>query len=197
MLDFEGPWRNLTGMKVLRAILLALAIASTGDGARADERILQFLEDRYTHALMRQVGDPADGTPLALGLADCVDKRALNRRQRNLARRLGKIFERSGVHIDLIAASAWCRAIETAKTLKLRPVTVEPMLNAADASDMDAAERVLDLLDSMRASETALLVTHGGNIKALTGRDSRPGEVIVIRLRPGEDLRIIGAFTPR
>lgn len=184
-------------MKYLPVILLGLVIVQAGAAARADDRILQFLEDRYTHALMRHVGDAADGEPLALGVADCVDKRALNRRQRNLARRLGKTFERSGVHIDLIATSAWCRAIETAKTLKLRPVTVEPILNAADAGDQDAAELVLDLLDSMRASETALLVTHAGNIKALTGRDSHPGDVIVVRLRPGEDLTIIGSYTPQ
>ena len=184
-------------MKYLPALLFGLAIFFNWSGVRADERILQYLEDRYTHALMRQVGDETDGGPLALGLADCVDKRGLNRRQRNLARRLGKIFERSGVHIDLIATSAWCRAIESAKTLKLRPVTVEPILNDADSADAEAAERVLDLLDSMRATETALLVTHSGNIKALTGRDSHPGEIIVIRLRPGSDLELVGAFTPK
>ena len=43
------------------------------------------MEDRWTHALMRQVGDAADVAALGLGKADCVDKRALNRRQRILA----------------------------------------------------------------------------------------------------------------
>lgn len=176
--------------------ILCLTTLLAATSVRADERILQFMEDRWTHALMRHVGDEANGDPLALGVADCVDKRALNRRQRNVARRMGKIFELSGVHIDLIATSEWCRAIETAKTLKLRPVTVEPALSASTSDDTDAPERILELLDGMRASETALLVTHGGNIKALTGRSSQPGEVIVVRLRTGEELEIIGAFVP-
>ena len=182
-------------MKLLLAFVALATVLAPVQG-RADERILQFMEDRWTHALLRHVGDESDSGPLALGLADCVDKRALDRRRRNAARRLGTIFERSGVHIDLIATSEWCRAIETAKLLKLRPVTVEPSLNASAPDDSEAAERILDLFDSMRASETALIVTHAGNIKALTGRDSSPGEVIVVRLRTGEDLEIIGAFTP-
>ena len=166
------------------------------NSAQANERILQFMEDRWTHALMRQVGDEADVAPLGLGKADCVDKRALDRRQRILARRLGQVLERSGVHVDLIATSEWCRAIETARTLELRPVTVAPVLNASEPDDTEAAERALELLDIMRRSETALLVTHAGNIKALTGRDSRPGEIIVVRVRPGEELEVIGAFVP-
>ncbi|MEM9059011.1 MAG: hypothetical protein AAGD13_00990 [Pseudomonadota bacterium] len=178
----------------LKFTLPFLAVLLSVSPGQASEQILQFMEDRWTHALMRQVGDEANGEPLALGRANCVDKRALNRRQRNVARRLGQAFERSGIHIDLIATSAWCRAIETARTLKLRPVTVDPILDASTPDDTDASERVLDLLDGMRRTETALLVTHAGNIKALTDRDTRPGEVIVVRLRPGEDIEVIGAY---
>ena len=163
---------------------------------QASERILQFMEDRWTHALMRQVGDAADNEPMGLGKADCVDKRALDRRQRILARRLGQILERSGIHVDLLATSEWCRAIETARTLELRPVTVEPALSASKSDDDNAAEAILELLDIMRRSETALLVTHAGNIKALTGRDASPGEIIVVRLRPGQEIEIVGTFTP-
>ena len=177
-------------------IAAGLVLLLGGNSAHADERILQFMEDRWTHALMRQVGEEAGDAPLGLGKADCVGTRALDRRQRILARRLGQVLERSGVHIDLLATSEWCRAIETARTLELRPVSVEPALNSSAPDDVEAAERVLELLDIMRRSETALLVTHAGNIKALTGRDSRPGEIIVVRVRPGEDIEIIGAFVP-
>ena len=179
-------------MTALRRLCLIVLVAVASTQAAADERIIQFLEDRYTHALMRQVGRE----PEALGLADCTDRKALNRHQRNLARRLGRTFELSGVHVDLLATSAWCQAIETARLLQLRPVTVEPVLNAFAEDDTDAADAVLDLLDGMRPSETALLITHASNIKALTGRDSRPGEVIVVRLRPGEDLRVLGSYRP-
>ena len=81
-------------MKLLLAVF-ALAMVLVPAQGRADERILQFMEDRWTHALLHHVGDESDSGPLALGLADCVDKRALDRRRRNAARRLGTIFERS------------------------------------------------------------------------------------------------------
>lgn len=196
LLDLAAGCRNLMRMDLLHRLVLTVSLALVALPAPADERIIQFLEDHYTHALLRQVGPEAEGAPAALGVADCTDRRALSRHQRNLARRLGRTFERSGVHIDLLATSAWCQAIETAWLLELRPVTVEPVLNAFAEDDTDAADAVLDLLDGMRASETALLVTHAGNIKALTGRDSRPGEVIVVQLRPGEDLRVVGAYLP-
>lgn len=191
----ESPMMNYCRPYIAIVVLTILLGVNV---AQANERILQFMEDRWTHALMHHAGDgtgdSASDAPLGLGKADCVDKRALDRRQRIVARRLGQILERSGVHIDLIATSAWCRAIETAHTLELRPVTVETALNAAAPDDADAADRALELLDIMRRSETALLVTHTGNIKALTGRDSNPGEIIVVRVRPGEDLEVIGAF---
>lgn len=180
-------------LKTVGLFLIGLLAASSG---RANEQILQFMEDRWTHALMRQAGDGANGEPLALGRANCVDKRALDRRQRNTARRLGQVFEWSGVHIDVLATSEWCRSIETAKTLELRPVSVEPALNPSAPDDTDASERILELLDSMRRSETALFVTHSANIKALTARDTIPGEVVVVRLRPGEELEVIGTFRP-
>lgn len=175
-------------------ICLSLLVHS---GAVADERILQFLEDRYTHALMRQVGPEANDAPAALGRADCVERRVLNRHQRNEARRLGRIFERSGIHIDLLATSRWCRAIETAQLLKLRPVREEGALDALSAAPSDQSAEIapiLDLLDGLRSTETALLVTHASNIKALTGRRTQPGEVIIFRLRPGEDLVVWGSY---
>lgn len=178
-------------LQVAICFVAALLSAST---PHADERILQFMEDRWTHALMRQVGDEVNDGPLALGMADCVDKRALNRRQRTFARKLGQVLDRSGVHVDLIATSEWCRAIETARTLELRPVTVETALNPPTPDDTSAAERALEILDNMRRSETALLVTHAENIKSLTDRNSSHGEIIVVRVRPGEDLEVIGSF---
>ena len=189
-LDLATGCRKVENMSPFRRLCLFLPLVLATTQAAADERIIQYLEDRYTHALMRQVG------PEALGVADCTDRKALNRHQRNLARRLGRTFELSGVHVDLLATSAWCQAIETARLLQLRPVTVEPALNAFAPDDTDAADAVLDLLDGMRASETALLITHASNIKALTGRASHPGEVIVVRLRPGEDLRVLGFYLP-
>lgn len=179
----------------LTVALLTFLIALPA-GVRADGRVIQLLEDRYTHVLMRHVGDKAEGEPEALGLADCSDRPTLNRHQKNLARRLGRVFERQGVHIDLIATSAWCSAIETAKTLKLRPVTVEPILNAAEADDVETADATLELLDSLRASEVAMLVTHEGNIRALTGLETMPGEIIIVRLRPGEDLEVRATWRP-
>lgn len=185
-------------MMLLRNLaIIALICTLAPATVMADERILQFLEDRYTHALMRQVGAEAVGQPAALGRADCVEQRALNRHQRNEARRLGRVFERSGIHIDLLATSRWCRAIETAQLLKLRPVREESALDALSANEEEAADQVaaiLDLLDGMRSTETALLVTHASNIRALTGRRTDPGEVIIVRLRPGEDLMVWGSY---
>lgn len=174
-------------MRTLFPLALAAALATS---VSAEERALQFLEDRHTHGLLHQVGDPAEGTPPALGRADCTAVRALTRQQKNHARIVGRVFERSGIHLDQILSSRWCRALETAQLLKLRPVTEEPSLNALE--DEGQTDAVLDLLDGIRAKETALLVTHGANIKALTGEDTVPGEVVIVRLRPGSDPEIRG-----
>lgn len=180
-------------MRLLNLTSLILA-ASIGTSAVADERALQFLEDRHTHGLLHQVGPKAEGTPPALGRADCTAVRALSRQQKNHARTVGRMFERSGIHIDTILTSQWCQAFATAQLLELRPVTEEPTLNASDDDLAPQTDAVLDLLDGIRAKETALLVTHGANIKALTGLDTAPGEVVIVRLRPGSEAEVRGQF---
>lgn len=183
--------RDLWLMKIFSQILFVMLLSAP---ASADERSLQFLEDRYTHAFLHQVGPVAEGTPPALGRADCIDKRPLSRHQRNHARAVGRMFERSGIHLDLILSSRWCQAIATSQLLKLRPVTEEPILNLL-GEDADAqVEATLDLMDGIRPKESALMVTHGANIKAVTGLDTQPGEVVVVRLKPGQDLEIRGRF---
>lgn len=180
----------------MRAVIIFVSLILGASTAHPDERVLQFLEDRYTHALLHHVGPLSEHPPVALGRADCTGVRALSRGQTNLARQLGRIFERSGIHIDLIAASRWCEAVQTAQLLQLRPVTEEPLLNLLDEDPEAQTDATLALLDGQRASETALLVTHGANIEALTGRATVPGEIIVFRLRPGADIEIRGAFRP-
>ena len=178
----------------MRALTLALTAMLFASPAFADERALQFLEDRYTHALLHQVGPTAEGAPQALGRADCTGIRALSRHQKNHARNVGRMFERAGIHIDQILSSRWCQAFATAQLLQLRPVTEEPLLDAL-GDDPDAqTEAVLDLLDGIRAKESALLVTHGANIKALSGLETEPGEVVVLRLRPGGEPEVRGRF---
>jgi len=180
-----------------RCAFLALILSAAALPGRADERVLQFLEDRHTHALLHQVGPVAEGEPRALGRADCTDVRALSRGQRNLARQLGRIFELSGVHIDLIASGRWCSALHTAQLLQLRPVTEEPALDLLGEAPEAQVDAILDLIDGQRPSETALLVTHGRNIEALTGRRARPGEIIVFRLRPRAEIEVRGSFAPK
>ncbi len=180
----------------MRAVVLLLLSALGTTTAHADERVLQFLEDRYTHALMHHTGAPSEEPPDALGRADCTGVRALSRSQTNMARQLGRIFERSGIHIDVIAASRWCEALHTAQLLQLRPVTEEALLNLLGDDPEDQVDAILSLVDGQRATETALLVTHGPNIEALTGIESVPGEVVVFRLRPGADIEIRGSFRP-
>ena len=182
-------------MRALAPTLLALGLGlGLASSALADEKALQFLEDRYTHALLHQVGPVAEGTPPALGRADCTGIRSLSRHQKNHARNVGRMFERAGIHIDMILSSRWCQAFATAQLLELRPVTEEPLLDALGDDPEAQTEAVLDLLDGIRAKESALLVTHGTNIKALSGVETQPGEVVVVRLRPGGDPEIRGRF---
>lgn len=184
-------------MTRIAAALLVLPLvlaANRADGY--DYRALHMIEDRHTHAIIRVSEAPEDGDLPERGRAECNDVRALDRKGRNIAVAFGRMFQRSGIHIDSIMTSNVCRNIEAAKMLQIGPVTISPLLDPLTGDD-HAPERIDQLLgeiDAMRPAETVLLITHAANIEALTGETLQPGEGLVFTLPPFGDLEVRARF---
>ena len=140
------------------------------------------------HALAPGAADPADFT-----LGDCATQRNLDERGRAQARAIGAAFRERGIRFDRVFTSQWCRCRETAELLDVGPVEEAPALNSFfdDFSEEEASTNAVKSLIS-ETSGARLMVTHQVNISGLTGRSTRSGEVLIIRMT-GDGADVLGA----
>lgn len=178
-----------------RGFAIALGFAAMLYAAMAgayDYRALHFLEDRHTHLILRISEEAPSGDGPERGRAACNAVKALGRTERNIAIAFGRALQRSGIHVDDILTSRVCRMIEAGKLMRLGPLKARAELDPLAEGDARQAQvdAMLSLIDSLRPSETALLLTHAANIEALTGETLAVGEGLVITLPPFGDIEI-------
>lgn len=164
----------------LAGLLAGLAIGAP-DGAAAND--WDALKQPGAIAIMRHALAPGTGDPQNFELNVCSTQRVLDARGRAQARALGDAFRARGVSFDVVLTSQWCRTRETAQLLDVGPVRDAPPLNSFFqnfATRETQTQQVLALLEQLDGP--AMLVSHQVNISALTGRGTRSGEVLVIRL---------------
>jgi len=179
----------------LATLILWSAIVSGGP-AEANETLQRLAEPR-THAILRHAIAPGTGDPPGFTLGDCATQRNLDDRGRAQARAIGAAIRDTGVTVDHVLTSQWCRSAQTAALLDLGPVREEAALNSffSDRSTEPAQTAALRrLLASLPAEETAVLVSHQVNITALTGIYPRSGEVVILRVTEDGGLETIGRF---
>ena len=146
----------------------------------------QALEEPGAIAIMRHALAPGASDPDDFVLGDCSTQRNLDDRGRAQARAIGAAFRERGITFDKVFTSQWCRCRETADLLDLGPVEAAPAINSffqdfsQDAQSTEAARRLI-----AETSGRRMLVTHQVNISSLTGRSTRSGEVLIIRMEDG------------
>ena len=175
---------------------VALLVA-TG-AARADEAAAwAALRQGGVVALMRHGDAPGVGDPQGWRLDDCSTQRNLSERGREEARSVGAQLRAERIAIARVLSSPWCRCVDTATLVGVGPVQVEPAFaNAFVLSDRRETLREggQTVIGRWRGPGVLLVVTHGENIRALTGRSPATAEIVVVA--PGADgtLREIGSL---
>ncbi len=136
--------------------------------------------------LMRHAHAPGTGDPPGFRLDDCATQRTLSQQGRAQARAWGEALRAMGLARATVLSSAWCRCRETAELLGLGPVAHHPALDRITAG-ADAAERTASLRSVLRnwRGGALVLVTHEGNITALTGVSPAQGGAVVVRTGDG------------
>ena len=148
-------------------------------------------------ALMRHADAPGAGDPPGWRLDDCATQRNLSVQGQADARAVGDRLRAERVPVARILSSPWCRCVDTAKLMSVGPVQIEPTFaNAFVLSDQRAAltEGARALIGRWRGPGTLLVVTHGANIQALTGRSPSSGEMVVLSIGPDGSLHEMGSL---
>lgn len=166
-------------MTSVAIILLVLASAWVADRSVASVA----LNDGSYILLIRHGDAPGRSEPAGFNLNDCSTQRGLSEKGRDEARNLGVMLRAAGVNVMRVMASRFCRAHETAQLLKLGPVENAPAFddlafNKSRKIELLDGER--QLIASWRGPGVLLVVSHGSNIKALTGMAVAQGAMVVV-----------------
>ena len=149
-------------------------------------------------ALMRHADAPGGaGDPPGFRLDDCSTQRNLSEDGRAEARAAGARIKAEGIAIGRLVSSPWCRCLETARLMELGPVAVEATFsNAFVLSDQRPrlTEGAKALISGWKGPGTLLVVTHGTNIQALTGRNPAQSEIVVVAAGSGDTLPVLGTI---
>ena len=132
--------------------------------------------------LLRHGEAPGRSEPWGFNLNDCSTQRNLSDKGRDESRQLGELLRAHGINVTKVLTARFCRTRETAELLNLGPVEDDAAFDNLEFNKLRAAE-LLDQerehIASWRGPGVLLIVTHGSNIKALTGFQLEEGAMIV------------------
>jgi phosphohistidine phosphatase SixA len=180
---------------------ILLGLCTAADIASADEAETAWTALRAGRhvALMRHTDAPGGvGDPPGFRLDDCATQRNLSAKGRADAARIGARLRSELIAVERIVSSQWCRCMDTATLLELGPVEAEPTFGNVvvlreQATSLIAGARAV--IDKWAGSGILLVVTHGANIRALTGIAPASGEIVVVRSGSGGNTEPVGRLT--
>jgi phosphohistidine phosphatase SixA len=132
--------------------------------------------------LLRHGEAPGRSEPLEFNFNDCSTQRNLSDKGRGESRQLGELLRVHGINVTKVLTSRFCRARETAELLNLGSVENDAAFDNLEFNKLRAAELLdqeREQIASWRGPGVLLIVTHGSNIKALTGFQLEEGAMIV------------------
>jgi phosphohistidine phosphatase SixA len=185
---------------LLAALALIFALGAPAH-LRADEAAAWAALRAGGHAaLMRHADAPGGvGDPPGFKLDDCATQRNLSDRGRADAAAIGVRLKSEGIAFERILSSPWCRCMDTARLLDLGPVETERTFsNVVVLSDQREAltQGARGLLAAWKGPGTLLVVTHGANIRALTGISPASGEIVVVETGADGPIQAVSRIPP-
>ena len=139
---------------------------------------------------------PGFGDPDTFSLRDCTTQRNLNDQGRLQAAAIGDWLRSRGFASARVFSSQWCRCLETAKLLKMGPVTELQALN----SFYEFPENRESHLKALRgfiseqpdSGNLIIMVTHQVTISAMTDLYISSGEGVILKLKHDAPYDVVG-----
>jgi phosphohistidine phosphatase SixA len=182
--------RGAAGERIIAAVIRlaswAVALLSILSLAQANEApAWAALRGGGVVALMRHASAPGGtGDPPGFRLDDCTTQRNLDAQGRADARAVGAKLRAERVRFARVLSSPWCRCVDTARLLDAGAVQTEATFSnvvvlADQREALSAGAR--RLIEGWAGPGSLLVVTHGANIRELTGIQPAEGEIVVVR----------------
>jgi len=182
----------------LLVVLLAVLVQAPPAAAEPSEDAAWAAFARPgTVALMRHAYAPGNGDPANFRLDDCATQRNLDDRGRAQARATGDAIRKRGIRVDQVISSPWCRCKETAALLGFGPVAEKPWLqslHAAPSQEVPRTQALKAFIGALPNDRKTFIVTHQFNIRALVGRPTQSGAMVVVEPTADGGVRYLGSI---
>lgn len=190
-------------MSNLRIAAVAAALSMQGlcsAAIAADEETWALLKKPGHIVLLRHSNAPGQMQESNdIDFKNCAIQRNLDADGRAQAGRIGDEFRKHGVKQVKLVSSLYCRALDTAKLMKLGAVIPQPVLNQVFLADVpgmkDAGTKGRALLKAVPAKQLTVLVSHVTNIQAIAGVQLDSGQMAVVHLDPAGQVVVDGKIT--
>lgn len=178
-------------------LLMALLAALPAAADPAEEAAWAAFGRPGTVALMRHAYAPGTGDPAGFRLDDCKTQRNLNDEGRSQARATGNAIRKRGIRVDRVLSSPWCRCKETAALLRFGPIEEQPWLQSVHAAPDQEGPRTRALkafIAGLAKDRKVFIVTHQFNIRALVGRPTESGAMVVVEPTADGGVKYLGSI---
>jgi phosphohistidine phosphatase SixA len=180
-------WCRVSVCKPKSSILLLLVLIGlcSPQAANAADDVWPLLKKPGHIVLLRHSNAPGS-VPESndMNFKDCSIQRNLDAEGRAQAGRIGDAFRKHGIRQVRLLSSRYCRALDTAKLMKLGPVKEAAVLNQVVLSQpvemREAGVKGLQLLKTIPTRQLTMLVSHVTNIQAIAGVSLSSGEMAVV-----------------
>ncbi len=169
-------------------LILVLASSLAALSAYAEDNDTWALLKKPGHVILLRHSNAPNGVTEVDGidLKNCAVQRNLDDEGRAQARRIGDAFRKHGLTRARLVSSQYCRALETAKLTGLGPVRELPALNLVTLLDLsglkETADKTTRFIKSIPATQLTILVSHVGNILAISSANLSSGEMAVVHI---------------
>ncbi len=182
---------SLSGSFARRATMFILlcGLAPLNSAAVAAEDVWALLK-KPGHAILMRHSNAPGSVPESndMDFSNCSIQRNLDEAGRAQAGRLGEEFRKHGIGKVRVFSSQYCRALETARLMRLGPATPLPILNQVFLADISgmvvAGSKGREFLKTVPAKQMTMLISHVTNIQSIAGVQLESGEIAVVHLAP-------------
>ena len=170
--------------KIISLILNLILFSLFSFQINASEQAWNLAEEGDKIILIRHSLAPGGGDPSGFKIDDCDTQRNLNRKGISQSKKIGKLFKKNKVSVDLVLSSQWCRCKDTAKYAfgNFKEFTA---LNSTFQSPYNKNEpkQLKELYNFVKKWEgngkNLVLVTHYSIITAVTNAVPSSGEIVI------------------
>ena len=145
--------------------------------------------------LIRHSLAPGGGDPPGFKIDDCKTQRNLNRIGINKSKKIGKLFKKNKIPIDVVLSSQWCRCKDTAKyafgeykEFTALNSTFQTPYNRNETKQLKELYSFVKNWDGK--GKNLVLVTHYSIITAVTNAVPSSGEIVIT----DKDFKVIGTI---